>query len=143
MITLSCHKCQRTVVSFKEIILRAWCLQHCARAGAGAAYWQFATPFQSQRVYTPGVMAEQTPITGFNQKLEENITCGVCLQRYTNPKVLICHHSFCTTCIEQLPQELEVCDYYSYTAKDIYVIINTAGQICCNVSFMSLYYTTS
>ena len=58
-------------------------------------------------------MAERTPTNEFNQQLQENLTCGVCLQRYTNPKVLTCHHSFCTTCIEQLPQELEVFDYYS------------------------------
>ena len=66
-------------------------------------------------------MAERTPTNEFNRQLEDNLTCGVCLDTYTNPKVLTCHHSFCTTCIQSLPQELEVFDYYSYNDKDIYI----------------------
>ena len=64
-------------------------------------------------------MAERTTTNEFSQQLEDNLTCGVCLDTYTNPKVLTCHHLFCTTCIQYLPQELEVFDYYSYTDKDI------------------------
>ena len=40
-------------------------------------------------------------------KLEEHLKCPVCLDLYTNPKILPCHHSFCQECLEGLPQERE------------------------------------
>ena len=40
-------------------------------------------------------------------KLEEQLTCAVCLDLYANPKILPCHHSFCQDCLEGLPQERE------------------------------------
>ena len=40
-------------------------------------------------------------------KLEEQLTCTVCLELYTNPKTLSCLHSFCQECLEGLPQERE------------------------------------
>ena len=45
--------------------------------------------------------------TGFLE-LEEQLKCPVCLDTYTNPKILPCHHSFCQECLEGLPQEKEV-----------------------------------
>ena len=36
-------------------------------------------------------------------KLEEQLTCPVCLDHYANPKILPCHHSFCQHCLEGLP----------------------------------------
>lgn len=36
------------------------------------------------------------------QRLEEQITCSVCLDRYTDPKLLQCHHAFCKVCLEGL-----------------------------------------
>ena len=38
-------------------------------------------------------------------KLEEQLTCPVCLTHYTKPKTLPCLHSFCEHCIEALPQD--------------------------------------
>ena len=35
-------------------------------------------------------------------KLEEQLTCPVCFDRYTNPKTLPCLHSFCEHCLEGL-----------------------------------------
>ena len=41
------------------------------------------------------------------RKLEQQLTCPVCLDIYTDPKILPCHHSFCQECLEELPQERE------------------------------------
>ena len=40
--------------------------------------------------------------------LDEQLECGVCLDQYTNPKTLQCHHSFCLKCIELLPMKKQV-----------------------------------
>ena len=36
-------------------------------------------------------------------KLQSQLTCGVCLERYKDPRTLLCHHSYCKDCISQLP----------------------------------------
>ena len=45
-------------------------------------------------------------------KLEEQLTCPVCLDFYTNPNTLPCLHSFCEACIERFPQDKEGETYY-------------------------------
>ena len=47
-------------------------------------------------------------------KLEEQLTCPVCLELYTNPKTLPCLHSFCEACIERFPQDKEGETYYLF-----------------------------
>ena len=41
------------------------------------------------------------------EKLEEQLTCSICLDQYKDPKILPCHHSFCRECLEEIPQTLE------------------------------------
>ena len=38
-------------------------------------------------------------------KLDSQLTCAVCLDRYTDPRTLPCAHNFCKDCISRLPVE--------------------------------------
>ena len=35
-------------------------------------------------------------------KLEDSVTCSVCMDTYSDPKVLQCHHTFCCRCLVKL-----------------------------------------
>ena len=39
------------------------------------------------------------------QKLKEQLTCPVCLEHYTDPKLLECFHVFCENCIKPLARQ--------------------------------------
>ena len=45
-------------------------------------------------------------------KLEELLTCSVCQDSFTNPRILPCHHSFCQDCLERVPQNKKNEVYY-------------------------------
>ena len=40
------------------------------------------------------------------KKLEEQITCPICLEHFTDPKLVPCSHSFCLKCLQRVPIEL-------------------------------------
>ena len=40
------------------------------------------------------------------KKLEEQLTCPICLEQFTNPKILPCFHSFCLHCLKGVAPEL-------------------------------------
>ena len=46
---------------------------------------------------TPPTVTEQA-----HSKLEDQLTCGICLDSYTEPKLLQCFHVFCKQCLERL-----------------------------------------
>ena len=46
------------------------------------------------------------------QKLEEQLTCPVCLELYKNPKALPCQHNFCQDCVGPCPRELRDGKYF-------------------------------
>ena len=48
------------------------------------------------------------------QKLEEQLTCSVCLDLYIDPRILPCHHSFCHDCLDALPLYLKPNDSNTY-----------------------------
>ena len=41
------------------------------------------------------------------QKLEEQLTCALCLGLYQDPKILPCHHAFCSACIQPLVEKAQ------------------------------------
>ena len=46
------------------------------------------------------------------KKLEEQLTCAICLDIYTNPKTFSYLHSFCQQCLEGLPLDPQGDNYF-------------------------------
>ncbi len=55
------------------------------------------------------LMAEsQQSLSSFKEEFENQLTCIICLNPYTDPKILPCHHSFCLECIQLLEKAIKV-----------------------------------
>ena len=53
-------------------------------------------------------MAEsQTVAKQALKKLEDQLTCAVCLDAFKDPKMLHCFHVFCKDCLQQLLKQLD------------------------------------
>ena len=50
----------------------------------------------------PPATPQLTAIEDTLKKVQEQLTCAICLDDYTDPKVLRCFHVFCTKCMERL-----------------------------------------
>ena len=48
-------------------------------------------------------MAEKASSFAATKKLEDQLTCSICLDQYIDPRTLQCLHSFCIKCLEGLP----------------------------------------
>ena len=48
-----------------------------------------------------------TPPSASLKRLDEQITCSVCLDIYTVPKMLQCHHAYCEGCLEAILHEAD------------------------------------
>ena len=40
------------------------------------------------------------------KKVEDQITCPICMEHFTDPRVLPCFHSYCLTCLQRVPNDL-------------------------------------
>lgn len=40
--------------------------------------------------------------------INDLLTCSICLERFNDPKILPCHHSFCFNCINRLKENRQV-----------------------------------
>ena len=53
-------------------------------------------------------MAKQVPtLSTALDKLQEQLTCPICLNQFDSAKILPCLHSYCLKCIQQLPVDIE------------------------------------
>ena len=58
-------------------------------------------------------MASKHLASEARHKLEEQLTCSICLDQYTNPKILPCFHTFCLDCLKGVLPEVTQQGHYS------------------------------
>ena len=59
------------------------------------------------------LMASKHLASEARHKLEEQLTCSICLDQYTNPKILPCFHTFCLDCLKGVLPEVTQQGHYS------------------------------
>ena len=80
-----------------ELHTRGWPLAdiHC--------HLNSALFFVAKRIILRTMATKGTASSSALEKIEEQLTCAVCFNIYTNPKTLPCLHSFCQQCLVRLP----------------------------------------
>ena len=75
--------------------------------------------------------------------INELLSCGVCLNRYTDPRSLPCHHSFCKKCIDGLlATYCPICRNPFHTSGSGAVSLPVAFEISNLLEIMSKKYQT-
>ncbi|KAI8495699.1 hypothetical protein Bbelb_266710 [Branchiostoma belcheri] len=67
----------------------------------------FLTPTTASHSDTPGQGAAMDT-TNLNKIREELLSCGICLETFTDPRVLPCQHTFCQKCISQISADKRI-----------------------------------
>ena len=67
---------------------------------ASGIYLQFSSLFPS--LVSATMATHPTDSEQALRKLEDQLTCGICLDSYSAPKLLQCFHVYCKQCLEQL-----------------------------------------
>ena len=68
--------------------------------------------YKGHQGYRLRAMATKPKLPSALKELEQQLTCPVCLDIYTNPKSLPCLHSFCQHCLEGLPVNAQGNKYF-------------------------------
>ena len=70
----------------------------------GVAGSQLQRSSFSTTLYTEGFMATKssTPTEEALRKIQDQVTCGICLEKCKQPKLLKCFHAFCEQCLQPL-----------------------------------------
>ena len=45
--------------------------------------------------------------SGMDKKLAKHLECAICLERFKEPKVLACQHSYCRKCLKRLVADVD------------------------------------
>ena len=55
--------------------------------------------------------------------VDQSLSCPVCLERYRDPRLLTCNHSFCRVCLEDIVTRRHIDEEYPVGESDLYTAI--------------------
>ena len=103
-----CFTCVRHIVCIiygytRKNLFKKWVYQNLLHSSTSSSYLTLLFLYLA---YTSNLPFDITMATSLVE-LEEQLKCPVCLELYTDPKILPCHHSFCQECLEKLSKKKE------------------------------------